>query len=125
MERKAPCIIRGQFVAKHTATWKSTERAVARRLGGRRVGPSGTSTADVVTERLAVECKHRASLPEWLTGAMSQAVGAAGSGQVPVVVLHEAGQRRDNDLVIVRMKDFQQLFGQIGGDKENKNDTSE
>lgn len=98
-----------------TMTWKNTERAVAKRLGARRVGPSGSSTADCVNDRLAVECKHRKALPAWLLGAMSQAVGAARDGQLPVVVLHQAGSRRDNDLVVVRMRDWVEWYGDAEG----------
>jgi hypothetical protein len=97
-----------------TSTWKETERTVAKRLGGTRVGPSGTSTADVVNDHLAVECKHRKSLPVLITAAMAQAVGAARDGQTPIVVLHEKGKRHDNDIVCMRLKDYQDLYGSVG-----------
>jgi hypothetical protein len=70
-------------------TWKVHERRIEARLGGWRVGVTGTATPDVVTSQLAVECKHRATLPAWLAGAMAQAVDDAG------------------DLVIVRLVDFE------------------
>lgn len=96
-----------------TATWKATERTVAKRLNGRRVGPSGTSTADVVNDHLSVECKHRKRLPSWLASAMAQSVAAAGDGQLPIVVLHEAGKRHDDDYVVIRLRDYQQWYGDV------------
>jgi len=92
------------------AAWKAHERRIARRLGGRRVGPTGAATPDVVTDQLAVECKHRATLPAWLAGAMAQAVDNAPEDLTPVVVLHEHGKRADGDLVIVRLADFERLI---------------
>lgn len=93
--------------------WKDMERVAARRLNGRRVGPSGTSTADVVNERLAVECKSRKSLPKLITEAMAQAVRAAAPGQTPLVILHEKGKRHNDDIVCMRLIDYQDWYGQI------------
>ena len=94
-------------------TWKATERAIARKLGGERVSKThlGDRSPDVVTAWLAVEVKHRRELPVWLKAAMSQAARNAGEGQLPVVVLHESGQRHDGDLVVLRLGDFQDWFG--------------
>jgi len=89
-------------------TWKAVERAIAKRLGGERVGPSGKSTADVITPTLAVEVKMRRRLPAWLTDAMAQAA-AASDGRLPILVLHQKGQRHDGDLVILRLSDFETL----------------
>jgi hypothetical protein len=97
-----------------SSQWKSTERAVAKRLGGRRVPITGRQrgdTPDVAHEWLSVEVKHKAQLPLWLHDAMSQAVAAQRNGQMPIVVLHQSGQRHDNDLVVVRMRDWVEWFG--------------
>ncbi len=93
--------------------WKAHERECGRRLGGTRVGPSGTSTADVVNPYLAVECKERKTLPDWLKDAISQAVKAARGEQVPIVCLHEMGRHHDNDIVLIRLKDFEDHMGAI------------
>jgi hypothetical protein len=61
-------------------------------------------------ERFAVEVKHRKELPRWIKDAMAQAVRCAAAGQVPVVVLHELGARHDNDLVIIRLGDLEELL---------------
>ncbi|GIV65529.1 MAG: hypothetical protein KatS3mg046_789 [Bellilinea sp.] len=44
-------------------TWKQTERAIAKRLNGRRLDATGTATVVVVTDQLAVEVKNRKELP--------------------------------------------------------------
>ena len=88
--------------------WKQTERAIAKRLGGERVGPSGQATADVLTSRLAIEVKTRKALPRWLLDALGQAAAAA-DGRLPILVLHQAGQRHDDDLVVLRLSDFEEI----------------
>jgi len=92
--------------------WKQTERAIAKRLNGQRIGASGRTGADVVNDWLAVEVKHRKRLPEWLKAALEQARNGADE-RLPIVVLHEAGQRHANDLVLLRLADFQDWFGEI------------
>ncbi len=52
---------------------------------------------------MAVEVKHRAKLPTWLTAAMAQAEQNAPEDKLPVVVLHEKHQRHAQDLVILRL----------------------
>jgi len=88
--------------------WKQTERAIAKRLGGERVGPSGQATVDLLTSRLAIEVKTRKALPRWLLDAMGQAAAAA-DGRLPILVLHQVGQKHDGDLVIMRLSDFERL----------------
>lgn len=94
-------------------TWKATERAIAHRLGGVRVGCTGHNTPDVATSRLAIEVKTRRELPAWLRDAMQQAHDNAGE-RVPVVILHQIGRRHDDDLVLLRFADFEHLAGQSG-----------
>lgn len=92
--------------------WKATERAVAARLGGRRVPVSGRGRGDapdVAHPTYSVEVKHRASLPAWLTEALAQAVAAAAPGQTPLVVLHRAGDRHADALAVVRLADLTAL----------------
>jgi len=49
---------------------------------------------------------------------MAQAVANAPSGKVPRVVVHVKGQRRDNDLVILRLKDWEEWYGKIPKQEE-------
>lgn len=95
--------------------WKSTERGVAEYMGGERTSNAGLGSAvpDVETPAYSVEVKDRAALPAWLTGAMAQAVRNCTAGKMPLVVWHEKGNRRPDDLVMVRLGDFVQWFGEV------------
>ena len=98
-------------------SWKATERAIAARLGGERCPVSGRQRGDVpdvAHQWLAIECKHRQTLPAWLKDAMAQARAAAHDGRLPVAVLHEGGSRHDGDLVVLRLADFVDWFGSVG-----------
>ena len=100
---------------------KRTERAIARRIGGRRVPVSGRARGDapdVQHEIYFIEVKHRHMLPTWLRSAMAQACAAQRDGQVPVVVLHETGSRHEDDLVVLRLCDFEQWHGRLHRDPE-------
>ncbi len=95
------------------ANWKRTERAVATILGGVRVGNRGTSSPDVLSDWLSVECKTRHELPRWLVAAVEQARANTPCGQparLPLVVLHEHGARHRDDLVVMTVADFQSWF---------------
>ena len=92
-------------------TWKASERAIAKRLGGERVGNRGCNTEDVAHDWLSVEVKTRKSLPAWLRDAMAQAERNAPAGRLPMVVLHQVGQRHDKDLVVLSLGDFETWFG--------------
>lgn len=99
-------------------TWKANERAIAARLGGERLSNHalGLRTPDVETEWLSVEVKTRKALPAWLADAVSQAVDNASPGKLAVVVLHELRHRHDDDLVVLRLRDFEEWFGGTEGE---------
>ncbi|GIV60031.1 MAG: hypothetical protein KatS3mg043_1120 [Rhodothermaceae bacterium] len=95
-------------------SWKRTERKVAERLGGRRVPVTGRSRGDVPDVDhawLSIEIKHRSRLPSWIEDALRQAEAAARDGQLPVAILHERGRNHDQDLVVLRLRDFEDWFG--------------
>ena len=98
-------------------SWKDLERVAARRLNGKRTGNLGVAAADVVSDRLSIECKSRESLPKWLTGAVEQAVRNIEDGRVPVVVLHQKHRRHDDDLVMMRLSDFERWTGTCSCDR--------
>lgn len=97
------------------ATWKATERRVARIFGGRRLGPTGSDTPDVKSHWLSIEVKHRAALPGWIVEALDKARRGAGPDQLGILVMHEAGQRSDGDLVVMTLGDFREWFGSDSG----------
>ncbi len=94
--------------------WKRTEEAVASRLGGRRVPINGRQGADVAHPLFSIEVKERRRpLPLEIRTAITQAVGAAFSDQLPIVVFHHRGDRHDEDLVMMRLCDFEQWAGKL------------
>jgi len=93
------------------ATWKAFERWVAGVLGGVRIGNSGRDTVDVGHHWLAPECKVRKGIPQWLKKAVKQAENNAPDGTLPIVVLHQKGDRLLDSLVILRLDAFMERFG--------------
>lgn len=96
--------------------WKRDERRAAAALGGTRVPVSGRArgeTPDVAHELWAIECKTRKALPALLKAAMVQAKAAVRGSQIPLVVLHQTGQRHSEDFVVLRMVDFVALHGAV------------
>ena len=72
----------------------------------------GMRTPDVETPNFTIEVKHRKQLPQWIEEAMRQAVRNATPDKLPLLVLHERGRHHGNDLVVVRLSDFQEWFGE-------------
>ena len=96
--------------------FKDHERRTAAQLGGtRNIDSKGAHAVDVVHPAFAPECKTRRSLPAWLTHGMAQARRAATPSQLPIVVVHPHGGRYADDLVVIRMSDFRDWFGDVEG----------
>ena len=93
--------------------WKRFERKVAEQLGGRRVPITGRQRGDapdVEHDALSIECKKRNVIPKWFKEAMNQAEASVKNReQVPIVVIHEKGQKNEDDYVVLRMKHFKAL----------------
>lgn len=88
---------------------KRAERAVAQRIGGKRIGT--LSGEDIQHPVFSGEVKSRkafAAAP-W----MDQAVRNCPKGKTPLVVVHVHGSRHDKDLVMFRMQDFEDLLGRL------------
>lgn len=95
-------------------TWKSIERRVAAVLGAVRVPVTGRargSAPDASHPWLAIEIKHRKEVPAWLLDAVDQARASARGEQLPVAVIHPAGRRITDSLVVIRLGDFADWFG--------------
>jgi len=107
----------GAFIVSDR-TWKANERAIARRLGGQRVGNRGSNTEDVAHPWLSIEVKSRRVLPAWLVAAVAQARRNASAGRLPLVVLHQVGRRHDDDLVLLTLADFEAWFGGLAVEAE-------
>jgi len=101
--------------------WKHQERRIATLLGGQRVPVTGRARGDapdIEHGMLSIEVKARARLPALLTKAMSQAVAAVRGDQIPFVVLHQWGDPWADDMVVLRMSDWLDLHGPVGGRTE-------
>lgn len=71
--------------------WKRHERAVAEALGTHRNPNNGEARSDIETPEWAIEHKLRKRVPDWLHGAVHQAVNAAESvNKRPAVVISES-----------------------------------
>lgn len=87
-------------------TWKAIERKVAGFLGGTRNPVSGRKRgdkSDVEHDVFSIEVKHREALPDWLHDAMNQAEMSARGNQLPIVILHQKGQKIQDSFVVVRL----------------------
>ena len=102
---------------QHTSTWKAVERRTAALLGGKRMGAVGAAGPDVVTDGMAIECKHRETLPAWLTSALQKIRQQAGADRLGLVVLHEKGKR--DSLVVLSLSDFVSRYGAIPDEPDN------
>lgn len=94
--------------------WKRAESDIAQRFGGKRVPISGRGDGpDIEADHLAIEVKSRKSFPKWLEYAMAQAVKGANEDQLPMVVLHKINHRHDDDLIVVKLSEWQKWCGNI------------
>jgi hypothetical protein len=88
---------------------KATEKAIAKRIGGKRVGIFGGE--DIDAGPFSVEVKDRSV---FVGGSfMAQAVRNCPQGKTPLVIVHVTGARHDGDLVIMRMRDWEEWFGDL------------
>lgn len=88
---------------------KRAERAVAKALGGEKIGTLGGE--DVSHGLLSVEVKSR---KRFIGEAfMSQAKANCPMGKIPAVVVHVHGKRHFENLVILRMEDFENLSARL------------
>lgn len=102
-------------------SWKASELAIARLLGGERVPVNGRvrgSAPDVLHAWLAIEVKSWRNLPARILEAMDQAEKSAawslkrtGKDKLPIAVIHHDHHDHRNDLVVMRLREFMEHFG--------------
>jgi len=88
---------------------KRCEKALAKRLGGTRKGIMGGH--DIEAGPFAVEVKSRVKFAG--TSFMEQAVRNCPDGKTPLVLVHLHGTRHTEDLVMMRLKDWQDWYGNL------------
>ena len=93
-------------------TWKAVERKLARLFGVEREGCTGEAGPDFVSASYSVEVKHRKQLPQWIKGALEQAEVNCKDGTMPLVILHERYQGYEDSLVLCRLREFRDWFGE-------------
>lgn len=88
---------------------KRNEHALAKRLNGKRVGILGKE--DITCGVFSIEAKSYVRF----AGAkvMEQAERNAPEGKTPLAIIHVKGQRRDNDLVMIRLKNWEEWYGKL------------
>ena len=91
--------------------WKRFEREVARKLGGRRLPCDGSKDGiDVDVGPFKVQCKLGRRKPgyltEWIDGI---AETAKRKGAIGVVIWKQPGERVDDSIVLMKLKDFQHV----------------
>ena len=93
-------------------TWKNIERGVCRYLGCERSGPTGIEGPDCSCNDLpiSVQVKHRENIPAWFSDMVSQTVGQAHPGKLPLLVLHALGTPIHESYSVVRLSDMRNLL---------------
>ena len=94
---------------KNRQRGKQAERIVAKKLGGKRVG---TMSAEDIHIDGPFSCEVKSRQAFVACGWMEQAKKNA-KGKTPILIVHVHGKRHDDDLVIMRMKDFEDWWGKI------------
>ncbi len=87
---------------------KDTERALARRLGGRRTGVLGGE--DINHSLLSIEAKSR---QRFIGESFMAQAKRHSNGKIPAVIVHVHHKPHDQDLVILELRDFEGLFGKV------------
>lgn len=98
------------------ANWKRLERKTAKILNGKRNSRGNDfsqSMPDVSHPLLSIECKYRKKISGFLKDGLKQAEDYH-PDKIPVLILKEKGMH--GELLVVRLKDFQDLFGEIKND---------
>lgn len=103
-------------------SWKASELAIARLLGGERVPVNGRvrgSAPDILHPWLAIEVKSwKAGLPKTVVDAHDQAEKSAQwswakdqQAKLPIAVIHHDHHDHKADFVVLRLEDFLVWFG--------------
>jgi len=90
---------------------KELEREISKLLGGKRIGILGCE--DIEHPVWSIETKERKRLS--IEAFMLQAERNTPIHKTPLLVLHQLGKEHKNDIVCMRLKDFQEWHG--GGEK--------
>ena len=103
------------IAAQNKRRGKAYQSRLAKRLGGENIGTLGGE--DIRHPYLSVEAKTR----KVFVGEkyMSQAKANCPTGKIPIVVIHVVGREYKDDLVLIRLADFEDLYGDIRGKRDD------
>jgi len=93
--------------------WKKNERMIAKYISGERVPVSGRARGDqpdIKHPWMSIEVKLRMRIPSWIKNGIDQAEKSKVGHQMPVLIIREKGQRVDDALICVRLKDFRDRY---------------
>lgn len=97
------------------SNWKGLERKAAKALNGKRNSRGNDFSLfipDVEHPMLSIECKYRKKISGFLKDGLRQAERYY-PDKIPVLILKE--KHMQGELVVIRLSDFQDLFGEIKG----------
>lgn len=100
------------------SNWKRHEKQTAKILGGKRVSRGNDfsqSLPDIEHPLLSIECKYRAKISGFLKNGIKQAQGYY-PDKIPVLIIKERHMR--GELAVLKLSDFEILFGNITSKKE-------
>lgn len=88
---------------------KNNERALAKRLGGKRVGI--LCGEDISHQHFSIECKSRVAFAG--EKFIIQAERNCPIGKTPLAIVHILKKGHGNDIVMMRLKDWEDWFGKL------------
>ena len=94
-------------------SWKAFERRIAARVGGKRLACTGEKDGvDVDAGPFVYQCKLRRGLPsylrDWLRGIVEAGERKGATG---ILVWKQPGERVDDSVVILKLRDWQDWHG--------------
>ena len=94
---------------KNRQRGKRIERAIAKRVGGKRIGILGKSDVEHPLFSFEIKSRMRFVGDKWFL----QAVRNCEKDKIPAVIVHITRQHHKNDYVILKLKDFEDLLGRV------------
>lgn len=97
------------IVTRNKRQGKHVQKILVERLGGKNVGT--IEGQDGEHEHFSIEIKHRAKFIG--EAFMLQAEKNCPEGKIPLLVVHSKGKNHNDDLVLIRLKEWEKIYGKI------------
>lgn len=111
----------GNQVVSNKKAGRKYQRKMAIRLGGKSVGV--IEGQDISHPVFSIECKKFNKLPAWLIGEGKKAKGDGlwrqclrncPKEKIPIALVHTTSSSHDDDIVIMRLEDFEKIVNPKG-----------